>query len=113
MSPKPNASPSAIFLRLRPLRQWPLKKTTIAVTVQDLVTAAKTRHWPITYDVAPNVRFGWIVLKNPAFRKRAGWSPVGRQNYPKLSQKHPIEGAEGRRSEKELLRFRRLRCSES
>lgn len=38
--------------RLWPLRHWPLKDNTIAVTVGDLALAAKTKHWPLVYDDA-------------------------------------------------------------
>jgi acyl carrier protein len=40
---------AALLLWLWPLRQWPLKDKTIAVTVQDLVLAAETKRWPINY----------------------------------------------------------------
>ena len=35
---------------LWPLRQWPLKDSTIAVTVRDLALAAETKRWPLAYD---------------------------------------------------------------
>jgi acyl carrier protein len=43
----------AILLWLWPLRQWPLKDKTIAVTVEDVVMAAKTKQWPIAYEEVP------------------------------------------------------------
>lgn len=39
-----------IIVWLWPLRQWPLKDNTIAVTVGDLAQAAETKRWPISYD---------------------------------------------------------------
>jgi acyl carrier protein len=33
-----------------PLRQWPLKDDTVAVTVGDLASAAETKRWPLAYD---------------------------------------------------------------
>jgi acyl carrier protein len=41
---------AAILIWLWPLRQWPLKDNTIAVTVGDLASAANTKRWPIVYD---------------------------------------------------------------
>lgn len=41
---------TAILLWLWPLRQWPLKDKTIAVTVKDVVAAAETKQWPIAYE---------------------------------------------------------------
>ncbi len=41
---------AAVLLWLWPLRQWPLKDKTIAVTVKDVVVAAETKRWPLTYD---------------------------------------------------------------
>ena len=43
---------AALLLWLWPLRQWPLKDETIAVTVQDLVNAAETKRWPINCEDA-------------------------------------------------------------
>jgi hypothetical protein len=40
---------AALLLWLWPLRQWPLKDNTIPVTVQDLVAAAESKQWPISY----------------------------------------------------------------
>lgn len=39
-----------VLLWLWPLRQWPLKDNTIAVTVGDLASAAETERWPLSYD---------------------------------------------------------------
>jgi acyl carrier protein len=39
-----------ILIWFWPLRQWPLKDNTIAITVADLVSAAETRRWPLVYD---------------------------------------------------------------
>lgn len=39
-----------LLVWLWPLRQWPLKDNTIAVTVRDLASAAETKRWPIFYD---------------------------------------------------------------
>jgi len=38
----------ALLLWRWPLRWWPWRDTTIAVSVQDLVTAAETGKWPLT-----------------------------------------------------------------
>lgn len=40
----------AVLLWLWPLRQWPLKDRTIGVAVNDVVVAADTKRWPITYN---------------------------------------------------------------
>jgi hypothetical protein len=40
----------ALLLWFWPLRQWPLKDKSIPVTVQDLVSAAETKRWPMTYE---------------------------------------------------------------
>jgi acyl carrier protein len=41
---------AGIVVWLWPLRQWPLKDDTIAVTVGDLASAAETKRWPLCYD---------------------------------------------------------------
>ena len=39
-----------VLLWLWPLRQWPLRDNTIAITVRDLASAAETKRWPLSYD---------------------------------------------------------------
>ena len=41
-----------VVIWLWPLRQWPLKDNTVAVTVGDLALAAETKRWPLAYDDA-------------------------------------------------------------
>jgi hypothetical protein len=41
---------AGVLIWLWPLRQWPLKDNTIAVTVGDLAQAAETKRWPLAYD---------------------------------------------------------------
>jgi hypothetical protein len=44
---------AAVLLWLWPLKQWPLKDKTIPITVEDVVKAARTRHWPVSYAETP------------------------------------------------------------
>ena len=41
-----------VVIWLWPLRRWPLKDNTTAVTVGDLALAAETKQWPLAYDDA-------------------------------------------------------------
>ena len=41
---------AGVLIWLWPLRRWPLKDKTIAVTLGDLASAARTKRWPLSYD---------------------------------------------------------------